>query len=108
MTSLFTCHALVTSFFEICGIYRATPKLGRCGQHPERPRDSERSTIVFLYEGFHDFIWEQRNARTRMTLYEHLEWLHVRWTKKPPKLSQRICERVWGAPFPGRRAKPST
>jgi hypothetical protein len=66
-------------------------------------RDSERGTIITVYTGSSDFIWALRNNRSRMTIYEHLEWLHDRWETKRPKWHQRWIERVRGSPFAGKR-----
>jgi hypothetical protein len=69
-------------------------------------RDSERGTIITAYTGCTAFIWSLRDNRSRMTIYEHLEWLHGRWEVKRPSWYQRCVERIWGAPFPGRRTNP--
>ncbi len=45
-------------------------------------KDTERSTIVNLYSGSKKYIWTLRNDRNRMSLYEHLEWLHARWDRR--------------------------
>jgi hypothetical protein len=69
-------------------------------------RDSERGTIMSLFEGCHDYIWGLRNNRSRLTIYEHLEWLHGRWETKRPRW-QRACEFCIGRPLPGKRAVPT-
>jgi hypothetical protein len=65
--------------------------------------DSERSAIVQLYGAAKEYIWSQRNDRSRMSLYEHLEWLHVRWTDTTPRRIGRCWEGISGRPIPGRR-----
>jgi hypothetical protein len=65
-------------------------------------RDSERATFVRLFERCEEYIWQLRNGRDRMTIYEHLEWVHRRWQKAPPGLLQRGVEFLRGRPFYGR------
>ena len=69
-------------------------------------RDSHRGSIVNLFEKSQDFIYKLRDARSRQTLYEHLEWLHRRWQVKPPSHVQLFFEWCVGHPFGGRRANP--
>jgi hypothetical protein len=64
-------------------------------------KDSERSTFVRLFARCEEYIWQLRNGRERMTIYEHLEWLHQRWEKAPPGLFQRSIEFLRGRPFYG-------
>lgn len=45
--------------------------------------DSQRGTMLTFFEWAHDFIWRLRDTRRRATTYEHLEWLHGRWEKRP-------------------------
>ena len=68
-------------------------------------RDSERGKILTLYETSTAHIESLRNSRRRMSIYEHLEWLHGRWEKSPPGRLQRTCERVRGKPFEGKRER---
>lgn len=70
-------------------------------------KDSEKSTYISLFECCEDYIWSLRNNRDRMSIYEHLEWLHHRWQKKPPNILIRICEAVRGKPFYGKLDKTS-
>jgi hypothetical protein len=57
----------------------------RNGDFDERLlKDSERGTIVALFEGIEGYVWQMRTDRSRMAIYEHLEWLHGRWTQKRP------------------------
>jgi hypothetical protein len=65
-------------------------------------KDSERATFVRLYERCEKYIWRCRDDRSRMTIYEHLEWVHRRWAKSPPGIVQRFVEFVRGRPFYGR------
>lgn len=79
----------------------------RAGDFDERlVRDSERGTIVALFETFQEHVWKQRDSRQRMTLYEHLEWLHGRWQRTPPNWFQRTCEAALARPWQGQRANP--
>lgn len=69
-------------------------------------RDSERSTVLMLFKACKKYIWTLRDERSRMTMYEHMEWLHVRWEEKPPKRLQRCTEWILQRPFPGKRQNP--
>lgn len=65
-------------------------------------KDSERGTYIALYACCEAYIWRLRDNRKRMTIYEHLEWIHRRWeTHKPSKWAVTV-ERVRGRPFYGR------
>ncbi len=66
-------------------------------------RDSERSSILALFETCHDHIYSLRDNRDRQTAYEHIEWLHRRWTKHPPNRAQALIEWARGRPFQGKR-----
>jgi Domain of unknown function (DUF4760) len=78
----------------------------RNGDFDERLlRDSERGTIVMLFEGLEAHVWQLRNSRSRMAIYEHLEWLHGRWTQKRPAWWQRALEWCIGRPIAGKRAR---
>lgn len=65
-------------------------------------RDSERGTILTLFECSKDYIESLRNTRRRRAIYEHLEWLHKRWETHPPNPVVRFAERCRGRPFKGR------
>lgn len=67
--------------------------------------DSLRGTILNLFETCQEGIFKLRTNRRRAALYEHLEWLHRRWERKPPKLPQRIVERIISRPLGGKRKK---
>jgi hypothetical protein len=69
-------------------------------------RDCLRAPIVQLFTYSSDFIWKLRDNRSRQTIYEHFEWLYLRWEKNPPPLRQKILEYVLNRPLPSRRAKP--
>jgi hypothetical protein len=73
--------------------------------HERLVRDSERSTIVMLFKSCKKYIWACRDDRSRMSMYEHLEWLYIRWEERPPNLVRRVLEAVALRPFPGRRAR---
>lgn len=66
-------------------------------------RDSERATILSMFEASKDRIEALRVTRRRRSVCEHLEWLHIRWETKPPGVVRRCCESVRGRPFQGRR-----
>jgi len=68
--------------------------------------DALRGATVTLYEVCETSIYKQRDTRRRQTLYEHLEWLHTRWKKSPPKAVQRWLEVVLDRPLAGGRVKP--
>jgi hypothetical protein len=75
----------------------------RNGDFDERlVMDSERSAILRLYQACKPYIWSLRTDRNRMSIYEHLEWLHVRWTKEVG-IFQRFCEWAMQRPFAGKR-----
>lgn len=57
-------------------------------------KDAEAGLYVQLVEASRDYIRHQRNEANRPTLYEHLEWLHARWSLDPPNPWQRVWERV--------------
>lgn len=65
-------------------------------------KDSERATYVQLFRCCQNYIWAMRDSRDRMTLYEHLEWVHRRWTDAPPRFAQRQWEFVKGRPVYGK------
>lgn len=64
-------------------------------------KDSERSTFIRLFERCEKYIWHLRNDRSRMTICEHLEWLHQRLEKALPGLIQRAVEFLRRRPFYG-------
>lgn len=65
-------------------------------------KDSEKSTYIALYKCCEPYIWSLRNSRNRMSIYEHLEWVHLRWeTKKPGKFA-KFLEWLRGKPFYGK------
>jgi hypothetical protein len=79
----------------------------RNGDFDERlVRDSERGTILNIFKFFEGHIYGLRKSRDRMTIYENLEWLHIRWTKKPPGMFQALVEWVRQQPYGGARANP--
>jgi hypothetical protein len=80
----------------------------RNGDFDERlVKDTERSAILNLYVGCKQYIWNLRTDRDRISIYEHLEWLHARWTDPSSKPVKRLCERVMQRPFQGKRHKPN-
>lgn len=62
-------------------------------------RDSERGTVIKIFEVSHKYIATVREERNRATHFEHLEWLFVRWKEKPPSLLQCVVERVLARPL---------
>ncbi len=80
----------------------------RNGDFDERLiRDSERATLVIIFETTEKYIYALRDSRQRQSIYEHLEWLHNRWTKNQPGWFWRTIEYCRGRPMAGRRAKVS-
>ena len=69
-------------------------------------RDSERGAILLLFRACKQLIYKIRDDRSRLSIYEHLEWLNRRWDEKPPGRIQRCFEFVAGRPIPGRRHNP--
>jgi hypothetical protein len=65
-------------------------------------RDSERGTILNLFEGSRGYIDGLRTTRRRRATFEHLEWLHKRWETNPPGFFKRCFERARGRPLKGR------
>jgi Domain of unknown function (DUF4760) len=79
----------------------------RNGDFDERlVRDSERGTILQVYSYFEDHIYGLRKSRDRMTIFENLEWLNIRWTKKVPGRIQTSVEWLRQQPFGGKRVNP--
>jgi hypothetical protein len=79
----------------------------RNGDFDERlVRDSERGTILLLFKTCRQMIYKIRDDRSRLSIYEHLEWLNRRWAEKPPGRIQCLCEWAAGHPFAGRRHNP--
>ena len=68
-------------------------------------RDSERGTVLSIYEAAVPRIEVLRGARRRRSLCEHLEWLHRRWEARPPGKAHRLCEWARGRPFQGQRER---
>jgi len=66
-------------------------------------RDCLRAQLVEFYNKSSNFIWKQRDSRRRQSIYEHLEWLFVRWEKSRPWLLQRLAEGVLSRPLAGKR-----
>lgn len=71
-------------------------------------RDSERGSILTLFERSTEYIESMRDTRRRRSIYEHLEWLHKRWEKKPPNRFQRFVEFIIGYPIKGRTEQVRT
>ncbi len=65
-------------------------------------KDSFRGTIVKLFEICESEIWSLRNRRERQSIYEHIQWLHGRWTKKPSR-TQKALKFCRGKPFAGKK-----
>lgn len=66
-------------------------------------KDSEKTSIIALFQTCHDHIYGLRNSRQRQSAYEHLEWLYDRWTEKPPGWFTRKLEWIIGRPIQGSR-----
>ena len=62
-------------------------------------RDSERGTIVRLFQVSGKYVASVRDERARRVTYEHLEWLYVRWHERKPTLWQEIVEWIIQRPL---------
>lgn len=62
-------------------------------------KDSERGTIIGLYEASEPFIQRVRDTRQRQAIFEHLDWIYRRWKEKPPTWWQYVIEFVIGYPL---------
>jgi hypothetical protein len=72
----------------------------RSGDISERLlRDSERSTVIKIFEVSNKYIAGLRDMRSRQSHFEHLEWLYVRWKEKPPSKWQCFVEWVLARPL---------
>lgn len=79
----------------------------RNGDFDERlVRDSERGTILSIYGACVKMIYAIRDDRSRMAIYEHLEWLNRRWKVAPPGWLQRRWEGILDRPLAGARHNP--
>jgi hypothetical protein len=67
--------------------------------------DAQRGAILNAFERSEAHIFAVRDRRRSQAIYEHLEWLHRRWEKLPPRWYIRWCERLKGSPFQGSRNK---
>ncbi|MBA3447801.1 MAG: DUF4760 domain-containing protein [Pseudaminobacter sp.] len=95
---------LRAQFRSILNHYEFVAAALRNGDFAERLMfDSERASAMALYKCCETYIWNQRSNRDRMALYEHLEWLYIRWEKEPPGRIQRCFEFLRGAPLYGKR-----
>ena len=65
--------------------------------------DTERSTVIQIYDGCKEYIWSLRDDRKRMSTYEHLEWLADRWNNPNPRRLRAFVERLRQRPFQGQR-----
>jgi len=79
----------------------------RNGDFDERlVHDSQRGTILRIFQFSEGHIYGLRKSRDQLSLYENLEWLRIRWTKKPPGKIQRFIEFCRQQPFGGHRVDP--
>jgi len=62
-------------------------------------KDSQRGVIVSLYSYCEPYVESLRTDRHKQALFEHIEWLHMRWDENPPKFVQRVCESVISRPI---------
>jgi hypothetical protein len=69
-------------------------------------KDSWRGQTLVLFEFYEENIWKLRNARRRLTMYEHFEWLYRRWETSPPSRYTIWFEKCVGRPMPGTRINP--
>ncbi|WP_428687842.1 DUF4760 domain-containing protein [Roseibium sp.] len=90
-------------FRDILNHYEFVSAGMRNGDFDERLlKDSEKSTYIALYKCCEPYIWSLRNNRNRMSIYEHLEWVHSRWETNKPNKFVRAIERVRDKPFYGK------
>ena len=61
-------------------------------------RDSEKSTIIVLFESSEKYVHDTRDNRKRTSTYEHIQWLYERW-HKTPVWWQCCIECAWGRPL---------
>ncbi|MGD9657978.1 MAG: DUF4760 domain-containing protein [Methylocystis sp.] len=66
-------------------------------------RDCLYTQLIEFYYKSSNFIWRQRDIRRRQTIYEHLEWLYLRWEKTKPGFYQRWFELLLSEPLAGKR-----
>ena len=62
-------------------------------------RDSERGTVVHLYEITEGYIQKIRESRKRKVIFEHITWLVERWHYKPVSNWHKLLETALGRPF---------
>tara|TARA_A100000171_G_scaffold13373_1_gene11490 strand:+ start:680 stop:1438 length:759 start_codon:yes stop_codon:yes gene_type:complete len=62
-------------------------------------KDTEKSTILLLFETFEKHISDLRVARKRNGSYEHLAWIYDRWDHNPPGVAQSIIEIIRNRPL---------
>lgn len=62
-------------------------------------KDSQRGVIISLYAYCEPYIESLRSDRHKQALFEHLEWLYMRWHEAPPKFIQRTCEILISRPI---------
>lgn len=65
-------------------------------------KDSEKNTYLSLYKCCDQYIWDLRNSRDRMAIYEHLEWVYLRWEINKPNKFISFLEWVRGKPIYGK------
>ena len=79
----------------------------RTGDHDERLlKDTERGTMIAIFEGCQPYIGRVQQARGQKAVYEHQKWLYGRWRYSPPGKVQRFFEWCRGRPFQGKRIDP--
>ncbi|MGA9796205.1 MAG: DUF4760 domain-containing protein [Rhizomicrobium sp.] len=61
-------------------------------------KDTERGTIIRIFEVAHKYVAAQRDSLRRST-FEHIEWLFIRWKEAPPTRWQRFVEWVIARPL---------
>lgn len=99
-------EALRVSFRHVLNHYEFIAAALRNGDFDERLiRDTERATVVALFETCEDYIYALRDRRERQSVYEHLEWLYIRWKKKPPGALRSSLEWCRGRPMVGSKVK---
>lgn len=95
---------LKKNFRDILNHYEFVSAGLRNGDFDEQlVRDCERGTYIALYKCCEKYVWTLRNGRQRMTIYEHLEWVHDRWSGPQLPWHIRAIELVRGRPMYGHR-----
>ncbi len=100
-------HPLRGHFREVLNHYELIAAGIRNGDFDERMvLDTQRGTLLAAYETCEAVIFQMRDQRSRQAIYEHLEWLHKRWQRKPPGHFAKFWELIIARPIAGKRVDP--